>query len=289
MDVSRVRVGCHECWVVECFPTQPIPAHTVSPRIQCGCQCLKCLFPNNGTISTDTEACNLRGVYTRCLERSTTECGFQYSSEDEIPFCAVEVPSRWPPLFDLSSSFGYFEDRYFDGYDADSDSNATAPTPDLEDVGYSNGAEYDYNHYNSFSDDANIFSDLVNKGQGAHVPFLYTSAASPFADAAMQRFFRQPNVASLLQLKNVADFQVRGFCAYLCVRVFLCSCSNCPRAASAHKLPRTSITPTHARHQHVASIPCQAAISRSLCLAATREASTCMCPHTACMIVSSWH
>jgi hypothetical protein len=161
-------------------------------RMQCGCVCTKC-ENDLGNVVEGVEECRIvdaDGV--RCLERS---CGVQFSSGAEAPFCAVEVPSRWPPLFD--TSYGLIADETFD-------------------------YAYDYES-NGLDDDGNVSSYKPVWERDQKWSVLYTAANWRFANAAMQHFARGPDLAALAQPQVQAQITVRiSSCEPVCLRSCAC-------------------------------------------------------------------
>ena len=60
-------------------------------------------------ISTDLALCNnVLGPDSKhpdCIARDESVCSPLFSTEKELPFCAVERPSRWAPLYFLTNPF----------------------------------------------------------------------------------------------------------------------------------------------------------------------------------------
>ena len=88
--------------------------------MQCGCQCIRCTYGEFDSTqgyqtftSTDVDVCNnvpgsngsLNGRYVECVERDESNCSPVYSSLERLPFCAVQEPSLWAPLYFLTNLF----------------------------------------------------------------------------------------------------------------------------------------------------------------------------------------
>ena len=75
--------------------------------MQCGCACISCDLP--GEMGKNITACNPAGAIdsVTCYEHDKSNCGPEYSSEEQIIWCAVPAPSTYPPLYDISGSIIY--------------------------------------------------------------------------------------------------------------------------------------------------------------------------------------
>ncbi|MEW5307614.1 MAG: hypothetical protein WDW36_009993 [Sanguina aurantia] len=69
----------------------------------CGCKCLRCcdtVIAGNGTSfqtchnATADSPCS---AYSNCQVHNSSECGSQYSTNEQAVFCAVDTPAVWPP------------------------------------------------------------------------------------------------------------------------------------------------------------------------------------------------
>lgn len=76
--------------------------------MQCGCQCTKCCkVPEGGNLTGDACSsltmgfCDGSKGYT-CLSTNTSNCGVQFSSATQAPFCEIADPSSWPPVMRVS-------------------------------------------------------------------------------------------------------------------------------------------------------------------------------------------
>jgi hypothetical protein len=108
-----------------------------------------------------------------CIEE---DCGAQYSGPEQIPFCKIEAPSRWPPLYDMVDALE-LDEEVSEGLPASAAQGSSEP---------------------------NTAPDSYQA-----VTFLYTSKDSAFAETAMQRFVRQPNLTKLEEPRNAAALQVQ--------------------------------------------------------------------------------
>lgn len=137
------------------------------------------------TSGSKIQACvSTPGSY-ECTSRNESECGFQHSSFEQIPFCQIDTPSRWAPLYDFSAALSW---------DSGQLPEPTATDYDEVDDTINSGNSNDTTDFSSFSPDP--------------VNFLFTSTGSAFAEAAMQRVVRQPSLARLQEPKNIARLQV---------------------------------------------------------------------------------
>jgi hypothetical protein len=71
--------------------------------VQCGCECTRCTV--DGQPFSDSATCNDKSATNLdCLEHNKQNCGNQFSDEDQIPYCSILSPSKWPPLYELTTA-----------------------------------------------------------------------------------------------------------------------------------------------------------------------------------------
>lgn len=115
----------------------------------------------------------------------------QFSSTEQLPFCAIEQPSRFAPLYDLSGALN--DTEWTLDYSSSDDSDG--------DVLGGGGGPAGGN----VPDEALSRSSIQTSGQ-----FMYTSD-TPFGDAAMNSLIRQPDFTPLLSDVSIqAEAQVRS-------------------------------------------------------------------------------
>jgi hypothetical protein len=106
---------CMLLWVLQNVINQQLD----SRDFRCGCKCLACCDwvagdasgngtdasgSGNGTLvyqcyqATDERPCS---PYAKCQSYNDSECGFLYSTADQVGFCPVAEPPLWPALLDV--------------------------------------------------------------------------------------------------------------------------------------------------------------------------------------------
>jgi hypothetical protein len=151
--------------------------------MQCGCECLECTVTDpTGTTyaSADPSVCNnvlaqdTGGQKVSCTLRNEDNCGAQFSEPENVRWCAIEQPSQWSPVFDLSKAINWTATGHEDAGD---DTDDADDADDAESSGPDNETEW-------------------SKPIVTSTRVLYTGN-SPFGDAAMQRFVRVPELELL--------------------------------------------------------------------------------------------
>jgi hypothetical protein len=155
--------------------------------MQCGCECLECTVTDTtGTTyaSADPSVCNnvlaqdTGGQKVSCTLRNEDNCAAQFSEPENVRWCAIEQPSQWSPVFDLSKAINWTATGHEDAGDDTDDAD------DTESSGPDNETEWT--------------KPIVTSTQ-----VLYTGN-SPFGDAAMQRFVRVPELELLSNDTDIA-------------------------------------------------------------------------------------
>lgn len=132
-------------------------------------------------------------------------CAACSADYEEIPFCEIASPSRFPALYELNNALPLAQNQ----------------GPSDDSGGASFGEEEDYS-----------VAEEVEVPPGTEVSFLYTSRASGLPDTVMQGLLRQPNFTALLSTTS-PDLQVRHCAPLLCCYP---SCHACgPALVCAHK------------------------------------------------------
>ena len=110
-------------------------------------------------------------------------CTACFADFEEIPFCEIASPSRFPALYELNNALPLAQNQ--------------APSDDSDDSGDA-----------SFGEEEDSFvAEEVEVPPGTEVSFLYTSQASGLPDTVMQGLLRQPNFSALLSTTS-PDLQV---------------------------------------------------------------------------------
>eukprot|EP00892_Ulva_mutabilis_P007665 jgi/Ulvmu1/5270/UM022_0064.1 len=147
---------------------QTLLDNIVAGDAKCGCECIRCQT-DNGTIITDSEMCNDAALGLDCLDENEDNCGPQFSDFEEITWCPISSPSRFPPLYELNNALPVAQETEEDDTDDDNDENFEAPP-------------------------------------GSIVSFLYTRAGtSDMPTTIMQSLVRQPNLSRLVQSASASD------------------------------------------------------------------------------------
>lgn len=165
--------------------------------VQCGCMCLSCEFedPVTGktTKCTDPAVCqtNLENPTFGCSSSDDTMSSAEYSTTSQLPFCAIEQPSRFAPLYDLSGGL-----------------NDTAGViDDYDDSGGGGGPAG-----GNIPDESLASEPILTSTE-----FMYT-AKSAFGEAAMKRLVRQPDSTPLVSNPAIqAQTEVCSGCLTICV------------------------------------------------------------------------
>ncbi|DBA88861.1 TPA: hypothetical protein ACH3X2_000106 [Trebouxia sp. C0005] len=120
---QRRRLGTNTCLLITPFlfcillwAFQKIINHQLDgPSFKCGCKCTSCCdwISNPGSDparysyqcfnATDDNPCS---PYSDCKAHDDTQCGFAYSTADQVAYCSVMEPPIWPALLQLP------EDQY---------------------------------------------------------------------------------------------------------------------------------------------------------------------------------
>lgn len=82
-----------------------------APSFRCGCKCLSCcdwvpIRSPNGTTTYIRDCYNATAdrpcsPYAACTLHDTQECGYLYSTADQVGFCEVKQPPLWPALIQI--------------------------------------------------------------------------------------------------------------------------------------------------------------------------------------------
>lgn len=159
--------------------------------MQCGCECVLCDIEVNGEVTedvTDSTLCNQLfledGKRIDCISRNDRRCAAEFSSPEQLPFCAIEQPSQWPPLYDLSNALNLTDLEV-----NDTEAGGSPPGPEV--LG---------------GDDASAEDAPEPSAEPITRPteYMYTSE-SAFGDAAMERIVRQPQPGALTTDATIAD------------------------------------------------------------------------------------
>ena len=173
--------------------------------VQCGCACVSCKFegPVSGTTANSTDPAVCQSNEDRngfsCLSEDKSQCAAEFSTTDQLPFCAIEQPSRFAPLYDLSGGLN---------------DTSWAIDDDEADGGGGRGGPAGGN---------------IPPGAASAEPILTTTefmhtGESALGDAAMGRLVRQPDFTPLAaNLAAQADAQV---CSVRLTTLALVSCSH---------------------------------------------------------------
>jgi hypothetical protein len=169
--------------------------------LQCGCECIKCTVTTLGStsafeVSTDPAVCNpnvftSRGGANRdvhCTMRNKENCAAQFSTPEQAGFCSIKQPSKWPPIYDINNGVNYTLPDGSGPRDAAEEQSESLP-------GTSSG------------NDETLLDDYEFNATGpiyGEAQFMYTGQ-TPFGDAAMHRFVRDPQLQLIKTDEAVAS------------------------------------------------------------------------------------
>jgi hypothetical protein len=108
-----------------------------------------------------------------CVSKDKTDCGEEYSTAEQLPFCAIQQPSRFAPIYDLSGGLN------------DTEWVAAANGTIQEASGGGPGG-------GNIPPESLFMEPIVTSTQ-----FMWTGKTA-FGEAAMNRLVRQPDLTALV-------------------------------------------------------------------------------------------
>jgi hypothetical protein len=176
--------------------------------MQCGCECTKCTVTDeagNVEESTDSTVCNAvfkdENEFPKidCKSRNDTNCAAEFSNDQQVPWCAIKQPSKFPPLYDLSYGVNFTLSDGSGPRDVGNSAEDSSNTP-----GQQGGSSGESSSGAQSQSDDEKKAELLAEPISGESKFMYTGQ-SAFAEKAMDRFVRQvPDVELLGTDPNVA-------------------------------------------------------------------------------------
>jgi hypothetical protein len=171
--------------------------------LQCGCLCNSCSYEDPVTrtkvTSNDQAVCkaNVGSLDFSCSSKDSTTCGSEYSTAEQLPYCAIKQPSTFAPLYDLSGGLNETEWA------------SLAPPGSQEEEDGGGGGPGGGPAGGNIPPESKITKPIITTTK-----FMYTGK-TPFGEATMNRVLRQPDLTPLVSDPLVqAKVMVRSDCLY---------------------------------------------------------------------------